>query len=132
MANISAAAPTAPGEFRIAQVFSQSSAVLSRHFLLFFVVALVASLPRVLMETTSADFGDTVRVNTGWHADTVSGFLIGVFLAIILNALAQAVLLYGAFQDMRGRPVISATACESVSAASFPSSGSRSACRSAS
>jgi uncharacterized membrane protein len=105
MANVSAAAPAAPGDFRIGQVFSQSAAVLSRHFLLFFVVALVAGLPRVLIETSSADFGDTVTVNAGFRAETVTRLLIGVFLSIILNTLAQAVIVYGAFQDMRGRPV---------------------------
>jgi hypothetical protein len=96
MANISAAAPIAPGEFRIGQVFSRSAAVLSRHFLLFFVVAVVAGLPRVLLETSAEDIGTRAAV---------SKLLLGVFLAIILSTLAQAVLVYGAFQDMRGRPV---------------------------
>ena len=94
MANISAAAPVAPGEFRIGQVFSRSAAVLSRHFLLFFVVALVAGLPRVLLEADGADLG----------AEAAGRLLIGVFLSIVLNTLAQAVIVYGAFQDMRGRP----------------------------
>lgn len=105
MANISAAAPAASAEFRIGQVFSQAAAVLSRNFLLFFVVALVAGLPRVLLEASSANFGDTVAVNATWRAETVTRLLIGVFLSIILNTLAQAVIVYGAFQDMRGRPV---------------------------
>jgi uncharacterized membrane protein len=95
MANISAAAPSAPGEFRIGQVFSQSAIVLSRHFLLFFAVAVVAGLPRVLLETGGTDIG----------TEAIGKLLIGVFLSIILNTLAQAVLVYGAFQDMRGRPV---------------------------
>ena len=95
MANISAAAPAAPGEFRIGQVFSQSAAVLSRHFLLFFVVALVAGLPRVLLEAGETEIG----------GQAYGRILIGLFLSIILSTLAQAVLVYGAFQDMRGRPV---------------------------
>jgi Membrane domain of glycerophosphoryl diester phosphodiesterase len=95
MANISAAAPVAPGEFRVGHVFSESTAVLSRHFLMFFVVALVAALPRALLEAAGDDIG----------ALAAGRILIGLFLAIILGTLAQAVLVYGAFQDMRGRPV---------------------------
>jgi MFS family permease len=95
MANISAAAPVAPGEFRIGRVLSESAAVLSRHFLMFFVVALVAALPRLLFETAGGDVA----------ALTAGKVLIGIFLSIVLGTLAQAVLVYGAFQDMRGRPV---------------------------
>jgi len=95
MANISAAAPAAPGELRIGQVFSQSTAVLSRHFLLFFVVALVSGLPRILLETATSDVG-------GFAAGRI---VLGLFLSLVLGTLAQAVLVYGAFQDMRGRPV---------------------------
>jgi uncharacterized membrane protein len=95
MANISAAAPAAPGEFRIGQVFSQASAVFSRHFLMFFVVALVAALPRVLLEAEGGAVG----------AQAAGRIIIGLFLSLVLGTLAQAVLVYGAFQDMRGRPV---------------------------
>jgi len=95
MANISAAVPASSGEFRVGQVFSQAGAVLSRHFLLFFVVALVAGLPRVLLEAGGTAVG----------AQMAGRLVIGVFLSIILNTLAQAVIVYGAFQDMRGRPV---------------------------
>ena len=50
MANISAAAPSAPGEFRVGDVFSKTATLLSRNFLIFFVVAIVASLPRLLWD----------------------------------------------------------------------------------
>jgi MFS family permease len=96
MANISAAAP-ASGEFRIGDVFSKTATLLSRHFLIFFVVALVAGLPRLLwttgVEVQSPD-------NFPWGR-----FLIGLSLLIVLNTLAQAVIVYGAFQAMRGRAV---------------------------
>jgi hypothetical protein len=98
MTNVSAAAPTAQGEFRIGRVFSQAMAVLSRNFLTFFVVALVAGLPRVLLLESA---GRGVADGTG----AVAKIVLGIFLSIVLGTLAQAVLLYGAFQDMRGRPV---------------------------
>ncbi len=96
MANISAAVPTTSGEFRIGQVFSQTSAVLSRHFLMFFVVMIVAALPRVLLTQTAV---------TGAGGEVYGKLFLGLFLQIVLSTLAQAVLVYGAFQDMRGRPV---------------------------
>ena len=95
MANAYAAAPAAPGEFRIGRVLNESAAVLSRNFLMFFVIALVAALPRSLLEAAGDDLG----------ALAAGRILVGVFLAIVLGTLAQAVLVYGAFQDMRGRPV---------------------------
>jgi hypothetical protein len=96
MANVSAAAPAASGEFRVGQVFSRTSAVLSRNFLTFFVVLLVAGLPRLLWAT------DPQAAAT---SGGVGRLLLGIFLSIVLGTLAQAVVVYGAFQDMRGRPV---------------------------
>jgi MFS family permease len=96
MTNVSAAAPTAGGEFRIGGVISQATAVLSRNFLTFFVVTLVAGAPRALL------IGDTSH---GFDADAAGKLALGFFLSAVLSTLAQAIVLYGAFQDMRGRPV---------------------------
>jgi hypothetical protein len=96
MANISAAAPATPGEFRVGQVLSKTATLLSRHFLIFFVVALVAGLPRLLWTGVDAETAN----NFPWGR-----FLVGLILFLVLNTLAQAVILYGAFQAMRGRPV---------------------------
>ena len=96
MANISAAAPMAPGEFRIGDVFSKTATLLSRNFLTFFLVAVVAGLPRLLWE----------GVETQNPANFPFGrFFGGLSLILVLNTLAQAVILYGAFQAMRGRAV---------------------------
>jgi uncharacterized membrane protein len=96
MANISAAAPVASGEFRIGDVFSKTATLLSRNFLIFFVVALVASLPRLLWAGMEVQTGGIFP----WGR-----FFGGFALFLILNTLAQAVIVYGAFQVMRGRPV---------------------------
>ena len=92
MINISAAAPPA-GEFRIGHVFSQAAAVLSRNFLIFFVVTLVAGSPRLLFTTAGSVAGMLGRVS------------LGLFLSFVLNMLGQAIVVYAAFQDMRNRPV---------------------------
>jgi MFS family permease len=96
MANISAAAPNAAGEFRIGDVFSRTATLLSRNFLTFFVVAVVAGLPRLLWTGVSTPN----PANFPWER-----LFGGLSLFLLLNALAQAVILYGAFQAMRGRPV---------------------------
>jgi uncharacterized membrane protein len=96
MANAYAAAPAAPGEFRVGQVLNRSFTLLSRNFLLFFVVTAVAALPNVLISQSS---GRNVSGATAAWAG------VGLVVTVILQMLSQAVVLYGAFQDMRGRPI---------------------------
>lgn len=88
----------AEGDFRVGRVISRAFSVLSRNFLTFFIVTTVAYLPVLLLL---------------WGiADAVSGSGVGiavvffaVFLLIALFMLSQAIVLHGAFQDMRSRPV---------------------------
>jgi hypothetical protein len=94
MANIAESPPAVSGEFRIGQVFSQAAAVLSRNFLFFFVVTLVAALPRLLLSPTP-----------GTTAGAVGREALGLFLSIVLNMVGQAMVVHAAFQDMRNRPV---------------------------
>jgi uncharacterized membrane protein len=96
MANAYAAAPAAPGEFRVGQVLNRSFTLLSRNFLLFFVVTAVAALPNVLISQS------TGRNVSGATAAWIG---LGAILTVVLQMLSQAVVLYGAFQDMRGRPI---------------------------
>jgi hypothetical protein len=96
MANISAAAPAAPGEFRVGQVLNRSFTLLSRNFLIFVVVTTVAALPNVLINQSTGH--DVSGATAGW-------LTLSLILTVILQMFSQAVVLYGAFQDMRGRPV---------------------------
>jgi hypothetical protein len=96
MANVSAAAPGMPGEFRVGQVLNRSFNLLSRNFLIFFLVAAVAAAPNVLINQGTEH--DLSGARAGWVG-------IGAILTIILQMISQALVLYGAFQDMRGRPV---------------------------
>jgi hypothetical protein len=96
MANISAAAPATTREFRVGRVLGQTSTVLSRNFLLFFVITTVTGLPRLLWTgnpTAAAGFGAAGRL------------LLGLFLYLVLSMFAQAVVVHGSFQYMRGRPL---------------------------
>jgi hypothetical protein len=86
------------GDFRIGHVFSRAWAVFSGNFLPFVLVTGVASLPSLLMPhpapgTPADPFTDLGRI------------LLAVFLMIVLGTLSQAIVLHGAFQVMRGRPI---------------------------
>ena len=96
MANVYAAAPAAPGEFRVGQVLNRSFTLLSRNFLLFFVVTAVAALPNVLISQSTGR--DISGASAGWIG-------VSTILTVVLQMLSQAIVLYGAFQDMRGRPI---------------------------
>jgi len=83
-------------DFRVGRVLNRTTSVLSRNFLTFFIVTGVASIPLVVLK------GFTDETKPGL---TITLALVSVLLAVVLYTLAQAVVLYGAFQDMRGRPV---------------------------
>jgi hypothetical protein len=90
----------AAGDFRVGRVLDRTFSVLSRNFPAFFVVTAIAGLPTVLL-ARSMDVFESGQ-------NPVQGFgliLLGFFLAIVLYTLSQAIVLYGAFQDMRGRRV---------------------------
>jgi hypothetical protein len=87
----------AESDFRVGRVLSQTSSILSRHFLTFFATAAVANLPALVLFRDAQAAGDP-----GQGAVVL---MLGLLLMLVLTVLSQAVILYGAFQDMRGRPV---------------------------
>jgi len=80
-------------EFRIGPIFTRSWSIYTANFVAFTLVAIVIALPHQF----------------GGDAETVGGavrsFVAGI-VGVILEFIGQAVILYGAFQAMRGRPVI--------------------------
>ena len=88
----------AESDFRVGTVFSRTWAVFSRNFLRFSVITAVAGLPSLLFPAAAAADPANPFRNLGWT-------LLALFLTIVLGTLSQAIVLYGAFQDMRGRPV---------------------------
>ncbi len=80
-------------EFRIGPIFSRSWSIYAANFVAFTLVAIVIALPHQL----------------GGDAQTLAGALrsfVAAIVGVILEFVGQAVILYGAFQAMRGRPVI--------------------------
>jgi MFS family permease len=86
-------------DFRIGQVFSRAWSVFSGNFLKFMVVTGIASLPPLLIPQPSPATPENPFGGVGLT------FFLVMFLTIVLGVLSQAIVLYGAFQDMRGRPV---------------------------
>jgi uncharacterized membrane protein len=86
---------TAPSgrEFRIGPIFTRSWSIYAANFLIFTLVAIVTVLPHQLG-------GDPQT--TGGAAQTFVAAIVGW----ILQFIGQAVILYGSFQAMRGRPVV--------------------------
>ena len=81
------------GEFRIANIFGQSFAILSRDFLPFVLLTALATSPNLL-----------VALAGGVESHLVSSVL-AILLGLVLGSLAQAFVLHGAFQHMMGREV---------------------------
>jgi hypothetical protein len=102
MTDTSLSARFAEGDFRVGRVLNRTSSVLSRNFLPFFIVTAIANLPGALLIKVSSDPDSTSPEAVFQNLGLV---MIGLVLTIVLNVLCQAVVLYGAFQDMRGRPV---------------------------
>jgi hypothetical protein len=86
------------GDFRIGQVFSRSWSVFTGNFFTFVMVTGVASLPALLVPQPTPASPDNPFQNLGLT-------LFGSLLMIVLGTVAQAIVLYGAFQVMRGRPI---------------------------
>jgi hypothetical protein len=86
-------------DFSLGQVFDRTFAILSRNLLPFCMVTLVASLPHALM--------DAARMGAVAPGSVRAGLMLifGGLGTMILGAISQAAVLYGAFDDMRGRPV---------------------------
>ena len=87
------------GEFRVGHVLSRTFEVLSRNLLPFCAVTAIAYLPTLVI---LAEQEQGERVGTGRAALL---FGLSMLLSIALNALSEAIVLFGAFEDMRGRPV---------------------------
>ncbi|HEY6254877.1 MAG TPA: hypothetical protein VIY51_03700 [Xanthobacteraceae bacterium] len=79
----------ARSEFRVGAALNRAWSVQSRNFLPFFMVTAIAAVPDVL---------------TGSAQSRIALILTAVVTDVI-RRLGQAALLYGAFQQMRGRPV---------------------------
>ena len=85
------------GDFRIGRVFDRATSVYTRNFLIFSLVPMVAYIPTLLLPVGA---GGMAGQDRGWAIA-----LLAIILAVMLGLLSQAILVYGSFQDMRGKAV---------------------------
>jgi hypothetical protein len=96
-----AAGRFAENDLRLGSVISRSGAVLSRHFLTFFIVTVIAYSPALLISSMQA----TQPTEPAEALSQALWSLIAVVLLLVLSQLGDAVILHMAFQDMRRRPI---------------------------
>jgi hypothetical protein len=96
-----AAAHFDTNDFRLGSILSRAGAVLSRHFLTFFIVTLIAYSPTILIGTLQT----AGPIAPSQALSQVLWACLGLVLMMVLSTLGYAVLLHAAFQDMRRRPV---------------------------
>jgi hypothetical protein len=101
MTNTTMSARFAESDFRVGRVLGRAATILSQHFVIFFLVAVVAAAPTVLLIQRNVD----VMVGGTPSANLLLMMGIGIVLAMVLGMLSQAVMLHAAFQAMRLRPV---------------------------
>jgi len=87
------------GDFRLGNVLSRTWSVYSRNFLTFMLIIGIANLPSLLIPQPAVGTPANPMANLGLT------FFALLFLTIVLSTLGQAMVLYGAFQAMRGRPI---------------------------
>jgi hypothetical protein len=101
MTNTAMSARFAESDFRVGRVLGRTATIYSRNFVIFFLIALVASTPGVLLIQRNVD---TIAGGNP-PAGTLIMLGIGVVLSMVLGMISQAVMVHAAFQAMRLRPV---------------------------
>lgn len=109
---MSVAAANVGGDLRVGNILSRAFEICSANFLLFGVVMLVVSLPNLLFTLQTPAPEDLLA--SGLY------FVLGIVLGLFLNTIGEAVILFGAFQYLRGEPVMPGDALQRSLARFFP------------
>jgi hypothetical protein len=98
------AATYAERDFQVGAALSKAFSLLVRNALPFGIVAVITNLPIFLLPLLFTSFGRQVTAANN-SSRLLWMTLAYVVLVVVLHAISQAIILYGAFEDMRGRPV---------------------------
>ena len=91
-----------PVEFRIGEVIIRTWNILSRHFLTFVLLVGIAELLPLVLNLYLARYRG---IQVGPDLRLMSAGLLILLLQVMLTSFAQAIVVFAAFQDLRGRPV---------------------------
>ena len=99
----------AEGELSVGHVFSTAWTIFSANIGIFLAIGLIVALPNLIVlmlsPTETTPLGTTPSLGTDPGAGAVGLAFIGGILAVVLTLVSQAVILYVAFQYLRGQPV---------------------------
>ena len=87
----------AGGDIRIGHIFGRAWEIFTANFLKFFIITMIVALPNTLLVGSISD------PQTAPDGGLAARVLIGAIIAIVLGMLTQAVILYMAFQYLRGQ-----------------------------
>jgi hypothetical protein len=97
-----------PEGFRIGRVLSKSLEILTGNFPKYFLFGAVMALPSLLYSLTakppSTTHQDVSTLAPGFLGAAIAGFLVSIVIGIVIYGVCQSAMIYGAFQDIRGRP----------------------------
>lgn len=96
-------------DFRVGNVLSRAWEIFGPNFLMFFCITLVVALPKFLYLTSNPQ--------TPAH---IALFFGAIFIGLLLNTIGMAVILFAAFQQLRGRSVRIGEALQRALARFFP------------
>ncbi|MGP0088592.1 MAG: hypothetical protein ACLPKB_01310 [Xanthobacteraceae bacterium] len=114
MSDSSIYAGSGASDLAVGRVLSRAWIVFTNNFVIFFITALVISLPGLLIESANAPGAAANPSSVLWKIG------VGFPLALILNTIGEAVIVFGAFQDLRGQPVRLGEALQKGLARFFP------------
>jgi hypothetical protein len=99
------------GTFRLGDVFSKSFGVFGRHVVAFFLLALLANIPPLVLALAAPTRRALTPTSAVFFAPTSGWFgLLGVLVAVICWTIANGAVFYGVVQDLRGGTVAIAQA----------------------
>jgi hypothetical protein len=95
--------------FRIGRVLSKSLEILTGNFPKYLLFGAVIAVPGLLFELTAKpqstiNPGVQQALPPSYFGVAIGGFLISIAIGIVVYGVCQSAMIYGAFQDIRGRP----------------------------
>jgi hypothetical protein len=102
-ASVPASVSQPPGEFRVGHVLSSALTILLRNVLQFGMLSAIASLPYLIFLIVTGTDRAADPLTRAQPIGT-SGYFLQFLLGLVLTALCQSLVVFGAFQAMRGRP----------------------------
>jgi hypothetical protein len=100
-----ATAHFAEGDFRVGSVIRRSASLLSRHFVTFSIVAVIACLPTLLLTMLARTQITTQPADPAEALNALAWAVFDLVSPLVLSTLGEAIIAHAAFQDMRSRPV---------------------------